>query len=195
MRAFALTLLLVSLTGCSDDKVPARLSVAHRRFLVTPFAEGTGRPGDSDLGRKVALAISARIAREMPEGTALIDFRDVASRLPASGPVDWLRFGKDAGVDLVLVGTISSWRLKDPKTVGLRRGSMAVEYRVLDVATGQVLLLEPGRTISFPPDRSRTDPGFNYGTDAFTEPEEILQGLIRQAGMEIGVDFLDQEPS
>jgi len=190
----AAAVLALSLAGCSASAVPARVSLEGKRILVIPFGEGDRRPFSSDLGRQLALGVSAVIASDPPKKCILLDFRD-AERLAKDPEVDWRALGAAAKADYLVLGSVREYRLREPKDLTTRRGTLVVEYRVLDVATGGNALLVPQRTFHFPPDHSQHEQSFNFGGDVFTQPEEIANGLLKEASIGIAEDFLEHEPT
>lgn len=193
-RSLVLPLVLVvSLAGCaSGSALPPRVALKGKRVLVIPFGEGERRAFSSDLGRQLALGISAVITSYAPKKCAVLDFRDV-ERLAEDPGVDWRAVGVAAKADFLVLGSIREYRLREPKDLTTRRGTLAVEYRVLDVAAGSNALLVPERRFHFPPDNSQREQGLNYGADAFTDPGEIAKGLLQEACAGIAGEFLDRE--
>jgi hypothetical protein len=124
----------------------------------------------------------------------VLDFRDV-ERLAKDPEPDWRAVGVAAKADYLVLGSIREYRLREPKDLTTRRGTLSVEYRVLDVAAGSNALLVPERRFRFPPDNSRTEPAFNYGGDVFTDPGEIAKGLLQEACVGIAEEFLEHEPA
>ncbi len=192
-RIAPVVVLALLLTGCSDSAIPPRVPLEGMRVLVIPFGEGNRRPFASDLGRQLALGISAVIAAAPIEKCAVLDFRD-AEHLAKDPDVDWRALGEAAQADYLVLGNILEYRLREPKAPTTRRGTLSVEYRVLDVAAGANALLVPERTFHFPPDNSDYEQAFNYGTDVFTDPGEIAKGLLREAAAGIAEEFLEREP-
>ena len=186
----ALLLLVAGTMGCGS--VPPRVHLEGKRILVIPFGEGDRRPFSSDLGRQLALGVSAVIASSPPKKCAVLDFRDV-ERLAKDAEVDWHALGAAAKADYLVLGSIREYRLREAKDLTTRRGTLAVEYRVLDVAAGSNALLVPERRFHFPPDGSRDEQAFNYGVDVFTDPGEIAKGLLKEASAGIAEEFLEHE--
>ena len=176
------------LAGCGTH--PASVPIEGKRILVIPFSEGARPPFESRLGRELAVGISAVILDERLENAAILDFRDVEG-LAKGTDVDWRAVGVAAKADYLLIGNIREYRLREPKDLTTRRGTLAVEYRVLDVATGADVLLVPMRTFHYPPDTSRHEESFNYGVDIFTDPGKIAQGLLLEASLGIAGEFLE----
>ena len=190
----SLPCLVALLAGCGGT-VDARVPLKGRRLLVIPFRQGSAAEFDSPLGRDLAQALNAALAPNLPRKAALLDFRDAERLLPVprGALVDWPRLGRTLRADLVLLGEIREHRLRDPKTTGLQRGTLVVDYRVLDAAAGAVRLTVPGRTFHFPPDNSGSEEGFNFGMDAFADPAKVSRGLMDAAAEGIAEDFYDHE--
>ena len=191
-----LCLVSVGVAGCGSNAVDARVPLKKgQRILVVPFAQGKAKCFESRLGRDLAGGISATLIPFLPKEAGVLDQGSAEALLPVprTDSMDWGRLGKALKADWVVVGVIRDYRLRDPGTLTTRRGTMVVDYRILDVARGMVALEMPGRAFHFPLDRS-DDPAVNYGMDVFTGSEEdIATGLMEVSAFGIASEFFDHE--
>src|SRR5262245_30887072 len=118
MKRVLLALAALSVSGCSTT-LPPHVSLKGRKLLVIPFPQGPARESESTLGRGLAAGICASTAAKLPKGAAVLDFREAERLMPhgPSVPVDWARLGTAMKADVLLLGEIKDYRLKDPKSL------------------------------------------------------------------------------
>gem|GEM_PF-5951321 len=186
----ALAFLLLLLSGCSST-LPARVSLKGKRVLVIPFAQSPAREFDSTLGRELAANVSALASVAVPKALGVVDFRDAERLMPRSRTesVDWIRLAQAMKADFVLLGEIQDYRLREPKNLTTRQGTLVVSYRVLDVAKGVNLVVVPARAFLFPPVQ---DSEFSIGEDLFTKSDVIAAGLMATASRGIAAEFQER---
>lgn len=191
-----LVLPLLALPGCWHGKsVDARVDLKGKRLLIIPFAQGERLEFDSRTGRDLAERIGTLIAQAAPKRSAVIDSREAERLLPAvrDRGTDWLKLGRALKADLLLLGEIREHRLRDKGQLTSWRGTLVLDYRVVDAATGAVAISVPGRTFHFPEDNSQINEDFNYGADPFTDPDRLARGLLESAARAVAWEFLDHE--
>lgn len=195
-RAF-LILPLMALTGCfmTGRTIEARVPMAGKRLLIIPFAQGERLEFDSRIGRELAEKVGTLVSREGPKKSAVVDSREAERLLPAvrNRNTDWRKLAAALKADYLLLGEIRDYRLRDKGALTSWRGTMVLDYRVVDVAKGSTVISVPGRTFHFPEDHSAINADFNYGADAFADRDGIALGLVEAAAESLAWEFYDHK--
>lgn len=193
----SLIVLLSFLTGCSSFHRP-RFDVGERTLLVIPFRDLTAPRNTRWYGESARGIAVVRYFMNWAEKDAVGRFAGgPGARRVVAAVRDWLQdeirasdwrkllTGVDA--DLVLIGEITEFNLKQPSDVNIYRGSAKMEYRLIDAATGRTVDRTPSpREVSFPePEMANVV----FDMDVGQTKRRIEEGLRRALGERLGKDL------
>ncbi|MFQ5653306.1 MAG: hypothetical protein ACE5GW_01070 [Planctomycetota bacterium] len=138
--AMALVILACA-AGCGafsgKKRVEPVLDAREKKVLVVPFRMGNrwhyhSREGD-ELGRSILLVLQRTCDGFQP---VLAPAVEEAISTFSEEDVPWARFGRDAGAELVLLGSIEKLSLENPRAVGMLQSSAVVNMEIWDVGLG-----------------------------------------------------------
>ncbi len=208
VRRLAMILLVLCLAvppmGCPVAAVAARLAmpdtttikaeytIGQQTIVVIPFRDPAKTYFESNDGLDIATAVEgelvARKAAVNVRSAGPIREKFAGQNLDVAG---WAEVGRSAGADLVMVGDIQEFRLKDPGAINLFHGYSRLGIRLIDVKTGCVVYASPAIETWCPDFGSATyAPGIPA---ADTTPERVRRGLISATAMKVGQKFYTWE--
>ena len=189
----ALAVLLLSGAGCRYQK--PKFDVDERVILIVPFRDFTAVNrtgyGESPLGQKIVDAF-----RTWSESNADPYFSDEADQDSVVKALrewtkskitttDWKQLCGGTDADLVLIGEIKEMELRDPKTIGMFKGTIKGKYTLIDARTGLPAYKSPDYSLEYPKGTELDSPI----PDISAKPKDIERGLIREFGERIGKDL------
>ena len=204
MAACVLALLLttvVALPGCQILAIIIRLFVpdtktyykeydlSNKTIVVIPFKDQQNNYFDSQTGIDLANAVVGEFLQWRKE-TKMKDVKDAGqvrllfpNRDLAS--VGWANVGRQVGAQLVLVGDIQRFTLRDPGTIGLVRGTCRLNFTIIDVDKGGPAFAK--QLAVYCPDRGA---GI---AESSVDMEEFRQQLLAQAAHSVVKTFYTYE--
>ncbi len=193
-------LFMSCLCGCHHYQKP-KFDLDERTLLMVPLRDlsvphGHGF-GESARGKKVIEYMRSWGERNgTPVYTPARDADRVVRALtewPAEEvtPEDWERLLKGIDVDLVLLGEIQEFRLKDQQTVNFYKGTVTAQFWLIRASNGQEIYRSNEINLSYPKGTEMEPPLTDFGT----KPEDVEKGLIRALGDRIGKDLYGETTS
>ncbi len=185
---------LFGLCGCRHYQRP-KYDVGEQILLMVPFrdlsvAHGHGF-GESSRGKKLIESLRSWADKNgTPVYAPTRDADRVVRALtdwPSNevSPKDWERLLKGVEVDLVLLGEILEFRLKDPQSVNFYMGTVAAQFWLIRASSGQEVYRSTEIRLTYPKGTEMEPPMTDFGA----KPEDIEKGLIRVLGDRIGKDL------
>ena len=190
--------LLAGLPSCRSFEKP-KFDVNDRYLLLVPFRDlsvphGHGY-GESDRGVKVIEAFrnwaekncDPRLSEPAATNAVIRSLREW-TREGKPTFKDWknLLAGLPGHVDLILIGEIQEFRLRDPKSIGFFKGTVKAVYSLINSRTGREEYRSTPVSLEYPAPKGDIEvPMSEFGT----KPEEIEKGLIHVLGQQIGKDL------
>lgn len=165
----------------------AEYTIGATPVVVIPFrdpARGYLESGDGiDLATLVVGELQMRTAATAVRSDVPVRTRFAGQDLEKAG---WVEVGKAADAQLVLVGDIQEFRLRDPKTQGLLRGYTRVNLRVFDVQKNGIVYSAQGIETWVP----------DYGigvAESDASPERLRNALVAATATNIVKKFYTWE--
>jgi hypothetical protein len=195
--AMMLGLPVALVSGCADF-VPPRWDASELRLVAVPFRDSTADRnqrwyGESERGR--ALVRHFRLwAEENGVGRFVVGTdeerisRAVANWLePRIRPEDWRRILTGVDADVVLLGEIVEFRLRQPNDVNIFRGTAKMQYQLVAVRTGKTVYNTPTpRDVEYPEPGKVRAPFMEFDPD---NAKKVEFGLAQALGALLGKDL------
>ena len=191
-RAMVLVACLGMSAGCSsmDERVDPRYDLRGSDVYVVPFALGNFWHCDSAEGNTLAQMLEIALTRECG-GTQTVRDPEVFRRIQGdlSDRVDWLQYGRDAGVTFLVVGEIEELSLSSRQRLGMWTGVLRARYQVWNIVEG-TRGYASSIEARFPagPDSGRVVISFEEGR------EEVERALLAEAAKKITADLCGYLP-
>lgn len=192
--------LIALVAGCfpmemgGGRRAPVRLR--HKKLMVAPFAMPNAAYFESKIGAVFAGQIDRIIRGELPKAKLIsldavpIELTELAN-IPKAR-LSPIRVAREMGASYVMYGEIHLLRGKDPKFIGILRGTMIVSARVVDLDENKVVW------------RLRPDPKKYYyppllaGTELMpaqeTDEEVVVRNVMLLAALDMAYVFTGKKP-
>jgi len=134
---WGVSLLGMGCTGVERMVEPA-YDIRGRVVLVVPFRYGNFWHYQSKEGNRLGQSLEVALGANCGSFEAIRN-RPIQKEIEGdlSDVVDWLDYGRRAGVKFLIVGEIERVRLENPKMVGMWQGQIRAKYEVWDIVAGQ----------------------------------------------------------
>jgi len=182
------------LPGCSTYEKP-KFEVDDRRLLVVPFRDLSVRYGhgygESNRGKKVVEAMRNYAERNFDPNFTDASSSDLVLRELQEWSKekittrDWKNLMAGVDADLVLIGEIRELRNRDPRTIGIYKGTLEGGYTVIDARSGRALYSSTSIKVEYPPPKKIELPLTEFGS----EGEDIEKGLLKHFGEKVGKEL------
>lgn len=191
---FAGIFLIVSCGGTID----ARVDCDDKTLVILPCAvEAEGQSMNhfnSKIGDRIATLASGMVSSHEEDAKVLEPqaFKKAfKSGVPTPSKIE--KICGEQGVDLVVISTLTQWRLRDPRNPGLNQGEAGLNVSVVD-SKGQNVYKGQLMGIQFPLGLSE-DPNFAVpGQSSLTLTEEqVRKGLEQSVARALAELFYDHE--
>jgi len=137
----------------SEDTITrkAEYEIGGRSIVVIPFRDERHTYYESSDGVDLATAVKGELIRTNAARNVRSD-EPVRTSLAGKDldSIGWAEVAKQAGAQLVLTGDIQRFTLKDPKAIGILRGTCKLNYFVYDAARGVVAYSVRGLEVYHP---------------------------------------------
>ncbi len=132
------------LAAPTTTTIRAEYTIGATPIVIIPFRDAGKTYYESSDGLDLAMVVAGELQERK---AATVRRPDEPVRTQFAGQdiekVGWAEVAKAAGAQLVLIGDIQEFRLRDPKTQGLLRGYTRVGVRIFDVRTNCVAYASP----------------------------------------------------
>ena len=168
--------------------VPAEydLQSLNAAIVVVPFKEKDGLYFDSEKGRYLARLVELQVRANLKNIRLISSNKILESETPLQlETADWESIGKKLAADYVLLGKITSFTTKDPRSVNVLLGRSGVEVELLSVSEGAACVWTKRISSQFPEDM-----GELAGVPTFQMNEEAIHdGLLLAAARDVVANF------
>jgi len=165
--------------------VKAEYEIGPRSIVVIPFRDERHTYCESSDGTDLATAVVGELISRKA-ATNVRSASNVQDLFPGQDleRVGWTQVGKKLGAQLVLVGDIQTFALRDPKTIGIQRGTCRFNYAVYDVEKNTIAYSCRGLEVYVP----------EYGAgvaDGDVDSEKLRAALLSSTAMKVVQKFYD----
>ncbi|MFH1022253.1 MAG: hypothetical protein V1809_02570 [Planctomycetota bacterium] len=182
--------LVVAAAGCfgpqNSRRVKAEFSIPPGTLAIVPFREGEGGYFESEAGLAVVRTVGGRLTQAGIRGLKLLDLESIR-RILGNTDIDGTKpqeLQKRLGADYLLLGHITTLRVKEPKDVNILRGTIVMDLRLIDLRQG-TMLWRGSERLQYP----KRQP-FGFGEDPQdVSPDVIRDGLIVLGGSAVAENF------
>jgi len=129
----------------------AEYEIGKKPIVVIPFRDEGHTYYESRDGVDLATAVTGELIQRGAASNVKLD-PQVESAFEGQDPsrVVWADIGKKAGAELVLFGILERFTLKDPKTIGIVRGTAIVDFFIYDVKKDAIVYSKRGLEVYHP---------------------------------------------
>ena len=129
----------------------AEYEIGRKPIVVIPFRDQRHTYYESRDGVDLATVVTGELIKRGAATDVKLD-PQLQSAFEGQDPdrVVWADIGRKAGAELVLFGSLDRFTLKDPKTIGIVRGTAVVNFFIYDVKKDGLVYTKRGLEVYHP---------------------------------------------